>query len=317
MNCIVNFYEDQVLQNEYSTDEYNRLLFKRDSDIKSLCGLFFESIHYFYHYQAKKKSNNNSCKINRSMTKLDSMRFMHQITLILYCGNCKEMVTDYYNVRKLNHFTHYLRYTDGENLNNLKKVFENLRSSYEINGLNRGSLIVFDLDNTLIDDSLRPLSKNLEFQLSVFRKLFDYVVLWSHGTSTHVSNALNSLKLPYRFFHVIITRADWQSCGGNKGLGFVLSILYNKYKVREITFSCIVDDTKANFTNDYMVFIHIPSNHPHNDLTKFYQLILERLRNIKFRYEISSTTWLPMRIDLSTVNVDLQRHPRTIRTMDN
>ncbi|KAG6558422.1 Bracovirus particle protein 38K-1 [Microplitis demolitor] len=283
MNCLIYLYHDDTLRSKYETSQYKNIISARNDTIWRLCRTYFE--HVFKYDRTSKKAITIMEPISSSNNKMPSqfteLKLMHQITLILFCGNCKQMSDDYLEEQDLHHYTHYIKYKDGESFEILNDRLKNLSSTYESYGLTRASVIVLDLDDTLIDDSINPRSRRLINQLNQFKRIFNFVVLWSHGTTNHVRDSLNALKISKKFFDLIITRPTLQVCGSNKGIGVVLGELYRQFQVREITFSCIVDDLKSNFTDDYMLFVHVPKKSDTEDLSDFYDWILKEIPQIK------------------------------------
>lgn len=105
------------------------------------------------------------------------------------------------------------------------------------------SIIVFDLDDTLIDAENRPLDGVCEV-LDRARRVYDYMVLWSHGTSLHVDEQLDQLDVD-RFD--LILRNDRDVAPVNKNLLH----LYNYFPECRFTQARLVDDTVCNWTPEY------------------------------------------------------------------
>jgi len=118
------------------------------------------------------------------------------------------------------------------------------------------SVIVWDLDDTLVDYNLDNISST--HILEYMRKLFDFQVLWSHGLQHHVKVGLEINNWDDQF-DLVLTRSSSNQCTSpNKGLGKVLRELNRKHNVKQLYFSVLVDDTESNFVNDYDYFVHIP-----------------------------------------------------------
>lgn len=131
------------------------------------------------------------------------------------------------------------------------------------------SIIVFDLDLTLIDDDGRKL-KYSDDLLQLAREKYDYLVLYSHGSHLHVdehiqqfenwhsensicsqttsstTNSSNNGKL----FDLILSNSD-HNARSNKNLLF----LYNYFPNTRFTKAILVDDSLYNWTPEYTDFI--------------------------------------------------------------
>lgn len=105
------------------------------------------------------------------------------------------------------------------------------------------SIIVFDLDETLIDSECKKL-KYADNVLECAKATFDIVVLYSHGSSLHVDE--NSLKFNNDIFDLVLSNntIDKQS---NKNLLY----LYNYFPNTIFTRATLVDDSLYNWTPEY------------------------------------------------------------------
>ncbi|CAD6235213.1 GSCOCT00014130001.2-RA-CDS [Cotesia congregata] len=283
MNCLLYLYHDDKLRTEYSPNQYKKIISKRNDIIWALCRTYFE--HVFKYDKTNRKTITITEPVSSSTknktSKFSEKKLMHQITLVLFCGNSQQMSDEYLDIQDLHHYTHYMKHKESLSYEVLNDRLRSLSETYESSGLTRASVVVLDLDDTLIDDSIRSRSRQLIDQLNEFKRIFNYVVLWSHGTSEHVRDSLRTVKIPENFFDVTITRPTLQSCGSNKGIGIVMAELYTRYQVRELTFSCIVDDLPSNFTDDYMLYVNVPGKSKVEDLTQFYTWALKEITKIK------------------------------------
>jgi hypothetical protein len=118
------------------------------------------------------------------------------------------------------------------------------------------SVAVFDLDDTIITPERVIFYEKIFEDLELFREIFDYVVLWTHGTEDYLSAQLNNLK--FKFDVLIARRRENDSPDiPNKGLAAVLRELNATYNVHEISYSILVDDKLSNFNNDYDLMLFV------------------------------------------------------------
>lgn len=141
-------------------------------------------------------------------------------------------------------------------------------------------VIVFDLDLTLIDKHGDFLCKHLVNRLFDFKCMFDYMVLWSHARNDWVESFISKLnKLsPNPLFNIIISRYHTTNECTNKGMGLVLKELNRLDRVTQLGYTCLVDDTVSNFSNDYLFFLIVPRKTVDFDL--FYGDKIEKLRTV-------------------------------------
>lgn len=153
----------------------------------------------------------------------------------------------------LNHFYKYLTYSSP--FPRIETIIYNLSTvyrSFRVNDLpkRRTSVIVFDMDDTLIDETTKPFYKDIFVELNEYRDYFQYIVLWTHGTTSYLSE----IELGFKF-DLYISRSGEET--ENKGLGGVLRELNRAYGVSSLDFCVLVDDGSFNFTDDYDLFVHV------------------------------------------------------------
>lgn len=121
------------------------------------------------------------------------------------------------------------------------------------------SILVLDLDDTIINKDGKYMIKDIKIVLHELMQLYDLVVLWSHGCSRHVNNSLQTSiqELDFKFDHIITKTTDTLS--RNKGFGRIFKDLNLKYGIGEVSFSTLIDDQANNFVGDYDCFLHVPS----------------------------------------------------------
>lgn len=102
------------------------------------------------------------------------------------------------------------------------------------------SIVVFDLDDTLVDANGVALDGSHEV-LRVARRLYDYMVIWSHGSSLHVDECLTQFDESFD----LVLRRDGNPINKN------LLHLYNYIPNCRFTRALLVDDSVYNWTPEY------------------------------------------------------------------
>jgi len=118
-------------------------------------------------------------------------------------------------------------------------------------GLRNLRVVVLDLDQTLIDDNpiACKLLKNYKNVLNTAREHYDFIVLWSHGSSLHVNNHVAQLGFNFD----LILNED-ESLRGNKYVQNCKNLLniYNRISTDcRIVYAVLVDDSPYNWTPEY------------------------------------------------------------------
>lgn len=125
------------------------------------------------------------------------------------------------------------------------------------------SIIVFDLDCTLIDDDGRKL-QYADQLLEVARQKYDYVILYSHGSHLHVDEHVQQFENWHsenhtlnggdaedqKLFNLILSNGP-NSTRSNKNLLY----LYNYFPNTRFSSAVLVDDSLYNWTPEYTEFI--------------------------------------------------------------
>lgn len=158
----------------------------------------------------------------------------------------------------------YVDYIDARqyNNNNTGDLVATIMSKYsafmkKINS--EESVIVWDLDQTLINDDSSPTVADLSKLLLRFKSNFQRCVLWSHGTSAHVNAHLKLYRIEH-LFDLIISRKLTNEYDSNKGMGVILRELNKKFGTTKILYSCLVDDKQSNYLEDYTFFLKLEPN---------------------------------------------------------
>lgn len=141
------------------------------------------------------------------------------------------------------------------------------------------TVIVFDLDDTLIDVNDQPLVGNLQNFIENTRNIFDFVVLWSHGTCEHVHHNLKLHNLQSSF-DLVISR-NYKEQTKNKSIGLVFKELHKKFNIAQISMSALVDDLHSNFNEDYDYYLQVPRSNA-KTVEKFYNFAFEKLQCLIF-----------------------------------
>lgn len=112
------------------------------------------------------------------------------------------------------------------------------------------SVVVFDLDDTLIDSRLRVYEKS-QTLLEQAKRVYDRVVLWSHGTAPHVEEFAQRFAdaSPYgeSLFDLVLCYGGEPDRRANKSLLH----LYNFMPNCRFTRATLVDDSVYNWTPEY------------------------------------------------------------------
>lgn len=131
------------------------------------------------------------------------------------------------------------------------------------------SVIVFDLDDTLISKNGCILFNNMPKIINGLRQVFDLVVLWSHGNNSHVSSTLMLQLKDVKFDSVIVldenSKLDGNVYAHNKGVGKLFRVINREHGVGKLKLTVLVDDQAGNFIGDYDLFSHIPNTINGND----------------------------------------------------
>lgn len=109
------------------------------------------------------------------------------------------------------------------------------------------SIIVFDLDETLIDTNCEKLEGSDKL-LMCAREIYDKVVLYSHGSNLHVDD--NLTKFDNSVFDLVLSSASHDNIS-NKNLLY----LYNYFPNTIFSRATLVDDSLYNWTPEYDKFI--------------------------------------------------------------
>ena len=171
-----------------------------------------------------------------------------------------------YRILRLN-YNQILRNTYNLHLNYVKNIIEP----------HPKSVIVFDLDETIIDQDYHLVCSYVKEILQESRNIFDYMVLWSHGATSHVQKAISLYKLD-KLFDLVLTRGRFQNECFNKGFGFVLKHLNRIHGVSKVNLSILVDDQDTNFNNDYNYFFKVNNEIDNNEYKKNFTILKECIK---------------------------------------
>lgn len=137
------------------------------------------------------------------------------------------------------------------------------------------TVAVFDLDDTIISPELVLFYDSILLDLSRFREIFDYLVLWTHGTEDYLAQRMR--KIDFKFDILMSRRRDIDIApDNNKGVGAVLRELNKEFGVQSIKYALLVDDKIQNYNNDYECMLLI-DNVPNNG---FYKKAYEHIKDM-------------------------------------
>uniref|UniRef100_A0AAU8GD07 38K protein n=1 Tax=Faxonius propinquus nudivirus TaxID=3139431 RepID=A0AAU8GD07_9VIRU len=153
-----------------------------------------------------------------------------------------------------------------------QKIFLNNIKDFSLNA----SVIVYDLDDTIVDNEGELLTDNILKIINESNKLFTFHVLWSHGNTRHVT-FITETKLKNIKFDLIITRLEFSNFH-NKGFGYVFKKLNSIFGVGSISYNALIDDQALNFIGDYDCFIHVSKQKNKYILSKEYRLNFNKMK---------------------------------------
>lgn len=151
----------------------------------------------------------------------------------------------------------------------LAEMYNNY-NKYCIPNKKRTNVIVFDMDDTLINYDTIPFYKTIFEELKEYKEYFDYIILWTHGTTPY----LEEVKLDFKF-DLYMSRSYKNTT--NKGLGAVFRELNNKYNVSKLDFCVLVDDLSDNFIDDYDLFVKVDKKPTKGSYKRTLDEIVKRL----------------------------------------
>lgn len=138
------------------------------------------------------------------------------------------------------------------------------------------SFVTFDLDDTIVDKNNQLMLKIK--QLEIIKKFFNYCILWSHGTPSHVDSLLTTHKL-HHYFDLIIYRDQLtEQPDDAKYMTYVFKALNKKYNITNITVSCLIDDLHDNCALDYSLYFWVPKTEGKYSLIPFYDKCIKKIR---------------------------------------
>lgn len=218
------------------------------------------------------------CRLLKKKYEIENSLFHFQLvkfdTLVIndkvYCGEWSPntpmlgysvLVSYEDGLREEERYRRYVDYIDARDYDTTRDLYREIDAQYCYffrRGINKvESVLVWDLDQTLLhhDDTLT--TPKLGMHLKNFKRLYKRVVLWSHGTTEHVTEKLSKMGLLDYFDLIIsrdvaINRRDYP-----KGFGFVMRELNKKFGTTAVAYSCLIDDKSYNYQGDYTYFVHL------------------------------------------------------------
>jgi hypothetical protein len=176
---------------------------------------------------------------------------------------------------KRNQFTSYIRVGCDVSVKYIIDKIAECAKPYSGLDQTASNVIVFDFDDTLVSPDLQLFYQSLPADLELYRNLFDYVVLWTHGTQDYIYDSLNMKK--FKFDLVMSRFRNCSDTSVNKGLAAVLRQLNTKCGVNRLNFCVLVDDKPSNQIGEYDVFVEI-NNEP---CESFYKKLLHNLSDAR------------------------------------
>lgn len=176
-----------------------------------------------------------------------------------------------------NNYTKIFKFNENIQVDELVyEVASYLENFYKIPKL--VSVVVFDLDDTIIDENDKLLYSGILEEIKTITSYFDYSVLWSHGLSTHVMRNVERYKLDRIFDHIMYRNINVED--NNKSVGTVLQQLNQLYEVTGFTFTVLFDDLELNNIGDYDVQYKIPRHMGESYYEEYYTSIKNNLPKI-------------------------------------
>ncbi|UOT91810.1 38K protein [Aratus pisonii nudivirus] len=256
--CNFYFTHIYIISNRIITLNMNEITNKLTNDDLDPSGIYYIEVinNNIKYYSVKLNLNNDDDDIN--------------------CHR-KNVHVDYININLDNNY-------NKNNLNN--EIYNNLQIFYKNNKTcKKSSVAVIDLDETIIDSECNIKLDNLHVYLTILNKVFDKVILWSHGCNSHVNHCFSTNLLEYKpYFCSILSKSSKSECK-NKGIGFILKHLNLNYDICELKSTILIDDQKTNYNKDYDFFIHAPSSKKYFNERMWKMLIQVKnlaFKNIKF-----------------------------------
>lgn len=193
------------------------------------------------------KNNIEIININNKNISEEIIYFRQKFTVLLVLNDETK-----YNLNNI----HKIFYINSENVN---KKLQELNIYYQkFTGINDiSNVIVFDLDDTLIDENNNLLYniEDLNNGLLKLKKYFKYIGIWSHGTSEHVIYNLKKNNLQDKFDFIMVRKNEYQNVKYSIN---IYNLLQKKFNIKSIKTIILVDDNKSNYIeNDYSMFILI------------------------------------------------------------
>jgi hypothetical protein len=139
----------------------------------------------------------------------------------------------------------------------------------------RANIIVFDLDDTLITENGKLFYDKIFDDLKQYRKVFDYMVLWTHGTEDYLHEIWSKIQREsFKFDLYMARKINVEITSYNKGMAAVLRELNRIYSVESLGYTVLVDDKLSNYVYDYDTLVHITSEPKEH----YYRYVLDTLK---------------------------------------
>lgn len=156
------------------------------------------------------------------------------------------------------------------------------------------SVIVFDLDDTIISKEGDLIFKHVAKIMNSLREVFDLIVLWSHGSPSHVNSAVMLALSDVKFDEIMTldhnSKLDSEDYSRNKGKGKLFRVLNQNHGVGKLPLTVLVDDQFGNFIGDYDMFVHVPNATDNSIRGPHIVAMLEKIKNTIYNNNLSKSS---------------------------
>lgn len=235
--------------------------------LQSICIVYFDGDNLNLYSRQITDIYNLLSVLYSTVTTLNSERNKQCVSpniyniLIHFSGSAKEEFAkgqaNFKKERQNNLHVDYYSFKYDDPLENIERQCRILYDSYfeNIKSADPVSVAVFDYDDTIVDANQNFFYDKICEDIQEYRTCFDYLILWTHGSTDYIKEELKKKKALNNLFDVVIAKQREFEYGENKGKGAILKILNKSFHVAQISYSLLVDDKDENFMQDYTFFI--------------------------------------------------------------
>lgn len=141
-------------------------------------------------------------------------------------------------------------------------------------------IIVFDLDDTIINVENKLLFPEICEYIEHIKMKFDLCILWSFGNRVHVNRIKKSIPKLKSIFDLTVDNEEFHHKLKAKYLSQLILVLHKKFKISNISYSCLIDNLPSNYTRDYNCFIRVPEKKNESFYRNFYGKVIEFIDSI-------------------------------------